>query len=70
LLWFVATSTDLRLFQFDESAAVRERIWSIAAGILGIDEQSQPPQLNELNELGADSLDIAELLMELENEFG
>jgi hypothetical protein len=70
LLWFIATNTATRFFLFDESAAVRERVASTAAGILGIDENTVGANPNFWNDLGPDSLDVAELVMELESEFG
>ena len=70
LLWFIATNASIRFFARDESSAAKERATSIAAEILGIDEKELLASPHSWNELGADSLDTVELVMELEQEYG
>jgi acyl carrier protein len=47
-----------------------EKIREIAAEQLGIDESDITPDSSFVDDLGADSLDIVELIMALEDEFG
>ena len=42
---------------------------SIIVDKLGVDESEITPDANFINDLGADSLDVVELVMEFENEF-
>jgi acyl carrier protein len=46
------------------------RIVSIVGAQLGVGAQSLVPESNLLDDLGADSLDVVELVMVLEEEFG
>ena len=46
------------------------RFCSLIAEQLGVDKSKVTGDLSFANELGADSLDVAELVMELEEEFG
>ena len=50
-------------------ATLQDKIKSIIATKLGIDESEITPEKNLTNDLGADSLDVVELSMELEREF-
>ena len=50
-------------------ATIQDRIRSIVASKLGIAEDEITPDKNLTNDLGADSLDVVELSMELEREF-
>ena len=50
-------------------ATLQDKIKSIIASKLGIDESEITPDKNLTNDLGADSLDVVELSMELEREF-
>lgn len=50
----------------DAEAKVRE----IIVEKLGVDEAQVTAEASFTNDLGADSLDIVELVMEFENEFG
>jgi len=63
LLWFVASDAGPRFFD-PEAAGLIDRV----AERLGV----SPQKLREdgFAEMGADSLDLAELLMDLEEEFG
>lgn len=50
-------------------ATIQDKIKSIIASKLGIDEAEITPDKNLSNDLGADSLDVVELSMDLEREF-
>ena len=49
-------------------ATIQDRVRSIVASKLGITEDEITPDKNLTNDLGADSLDVVELSMELERE--
>ena len=48
---------------------VTEKVNSIIVERLGVDNSSLVPEANLLDDLGADSLDVVELVMALEEEF-
>ena len=50
-------------------ASVQERVIDIVAEQLGVDKEKITPNTSFVNDLGADSLDQVELVMELEEEF-
>ncbi len=50
--------------------ALSERVNSIVTDQLGVDKESLSPEANLLDDLGADSLDVVELVMALEEAFG
>ena len=50
-------------------ATIQDKVRSIIASKLGLDESEITPEKNLANDLGADSLDVVELSMELEREF-
>lgn len=50
-------------------ATIQDKIKSIIASKLGIEEAEITPDKNLSNDLGADSLDVVELSMDLEREF-
>jgi len=49
--------------------SVEERVIEIVASQLGVDKEKITRESSFVNDLGADSLDIVELVMELEEEF-
>ncbi len=49
--------------------AVTDRVIDIVAEQLGVDRDKVSPETSFVNDLGADSLDTVELVMELEEEF-
>jgi acyl carrier protein len=51
------------------STAVFERVRKIIAEQLGVDESEITPQTSFVDDLNADSLDLVELIMSLEEEF-
>jgi acyl carrier protein len=50
-------------------ADISTRVKSIIVDKLGVDEKEVTPQASFTNDLGADSLDTVELIMEFEKEF-
>jgi acyl carrier protein len=54
---------------FRNVASVKERVIDIVAEQLGVDKDKITPETSFVNDLGADSLDTVELVMELEEEF-
>ena len=50
-------------------SSVEEKVIEIVAEQLGVDKEKIKPESNFVNDLGADSLDTVELVMELEEEF-
>lgn len=51
-------------------ATVSERVTDIIASQLGVEKEKLKPETSFINDLGADSLDLVEVIMELEDEFG
>ena len=50
-------------------ATIFERIKKIVAEQLGVDDEEVVPSANFVDDFGADSLDLVELIMSLEEEF-
>lgn len=50
-------------------ASIEARVKSIIVDKLGVDEKEVTPQASFTNDLGADSLDTVELIMDFEKEF-
>lgn len=48
---------------------IKSRVTAIIVDKLGVDEKEVTPQASFTNDLGADSLDTVELIMEFEKEF-
>lgn len=48
---------------------IAEKVKQIIVDKLGVDESEVTPEASFTNDLGADSLDTVELIMEFENEF-
>jgi hypothetical protein len=70
LLWFVALRSECRYLLHDEAGPIRERVIDILCENLGVNKEAVPANSAFLRDIGADSLDIVELVMELEKEFG
>lgn len=51
-------------------AQIEERVKAIIVDKLGVDESEVTNEASFANDLGADSLDTVELIMEFEKEFG
>jgi len=58
-----------RTWRIVKVASVQERVIDIVAEQLGVDKEKVTPETSFVNDLGADSLDTVELVMELEEEF-
>jgi len=50
--------------------SIEERLKKIVAEQLGVDESEVVPKASYTDDLGADSLDLVELIMAMEEEFG
>lgn len=50
-------------------STVLERVTKVVVDRLGVDESEVKPEASFREDLGADSLDVVELVMELEDEF-
>ena len=50
--------------------AIEERIKEIIADQLGVEAEKVTPEAKFIEDLGADSLDVVELIMAFEEEFG
>lgn len=50
-------------------ADIKERVIAIIVDKLGVDQAEVTPEASFTNDLGADSLDTVELIMEFEKEF-
>ncbi len=50
-------------------SAIEEKVKSIIVEKLGVDESEVKPEASFTNDLGADSLDTVELIMEFEKQF-
>ncbi|HTB06113.1 MAG TPA: acyl carrier protein [Bacteroidia bacterium] len=50
-------------------ASIESRVKKIIVDKLGVDEKEVTPQASFTNDLGADSLDTVELIMDFEKEF-
>jgi acyl carrier protein len=61
-----AETTRRKMMAMDE---VRAKVADIIANQLGVDKETVTPEANVIDDLGADSLDIVELVMALEESF-
>ncbi len=52
------------------SSSVFERVQSVVSEQLGVDLDKVTPEAEFVQDLNADSLDLVELIMQLEEEFG
>ncbi len=50
-------------------ATISERVKRVTAEQLGVDAKDVTPKANFVDDLGADSLDLVELILSLEKEF-
>ena len=51
-------------------SSVADKVKSIIVEQLGVDEEEVTPDASFVDDLGADSLDVVELVMAFEEEFG
>lgn len=52
-----------------ESVALNDQVRSLMAEQLGVDLSEMKPEANILDDLGADSLDVVEMVMAIEDAF-
>lgn len=69
LLWFFNTSEGMRFHESKTVAPLRDKIVEIVADNLGINREKAASATSFLDDVGADSLDFVELVMDLEEEF-
>ena len=69
LLWFLKMPGEHVVFERTLSGSIRERVIELLAKQLGVDRERITADTSFVNDLGADSLDMVELVMELEEEF-
>src|SRR5262245_39337912 len=69
LLWFIHANSELLLFERESTNHVRERVIRHIAEQLGVDPAKISANPAMINDQDLDSLDIVELVMELEEEF-
>ena len=63
-----ATNTNRKNFMAEKS--IEEKVKDIIVEQLGVNPEQVTPQASFIEDLGADSLDIVELVMAFEEEFG
>ncbi|MBL8852442.1 MAG: acyl carrier protein [Planctomycetaceae bacterium] len=51
-------------------ASTQDKVVDIVAEQLGVDKEKITRESNFINDLGADSLDLVEMVMEFESQFG
>ncbi|MCL4125181.1 UNVERIFIED_CONTAM: hypothetical protein GTU68_052982 [Idotea baltica] len=49
---------------------IKEKVVQIIVNKLGLDEEQVTPEAHIINDLGADSIETVELIMEFEDKFG
>lgn len=70
LLWFFRTSAGMRFYESREIAPLRDKILQAICEKLAVNREQLTPTASFLEDVGADSLDRVELIMELEGELG
>ncbi|QDU26086.1 Acyl carrier protein [Anatilimnocola aggregata] len=70
LLWFIAVRDQTQLIFSAQERGTTSRMLRIVAEQLGVSVEQLLRENRTLDELGADSLDVVELVMELEEESG
>jgi acyl carrier protein len=66
---FAANLKPIELMTTKNDASIESRVKKIIVDKLGVDEKEVTPQASFTNDLGADSLDTVELIMDFEKEF-
>lgn len=69
LLWFFHTSSGMRFHESKAITPLREKVVQVLCDNLGVSRDAIRPTASFTENIGADSLDIVELVMELEEEF-
>jgi acyl carrier protein len=68
LLWFIQTADTAELFDAQQSQERKDRVIEIIANQLGVDRDKIANNPALFDAIGADSLDVVELVMDLEEE--
>lgn len=68
-IFFVSLHPVLSIKNRKNMSEIATRVTSIITDKLGVEESQVVPEASFTNDLGADSLDTVELIMELEKEF-
>ena len=61
---------NIKHFKLTIMSEIESKVKAIIVEKLGVDEAEVKPEASFTNDLGADSLDTVELIMEFEKEFG
>lgn len=69
LLWFFNTLAGMRFYESEAAAWLRDRILQTVCENLGVNKGQVTSSTSFLEDVGADSLDMTELVMELEEAF-
>jgi hypothetical protein len=69
LLWFIQTEDTTCFFDAQRFNASRDRVINFVANHLGVDRDKVANNPTLMNDIDSDSLDVVELVMELEEEF-
>jgi len=69
LLWFIRTSECVRVYETEAVAPLRDKIIDVICENLGLSKDQVLRSPSFIADVGADSLDIVDLVMELEEEF-
>ena len=69
MIYFASLFNKSNLNKRKMSQSIEEKVWKIIVERLGVDESEVTLEASFTNDLGADSLDTVELIMELEKEF-
>jgi hypothetical protein len=69
LLWFLNVERQSHVFDRSRSRGIRDRVIAIVARQLGVNPDEIAEDTSFVTDLGADSLDTVELVMELEEQF-
>src|ERR1700680_4543389 len=64
LLWFLPTSGGMRVYESEAVGPLRDRILARVYEALGVSDEQVAGSPSFLEEVGADSLDVVELVME------
>ena len=67
---FLRIEVIINILKFTIMSEIESKVKAIIVDKLGVDEAEVQPEARYTNDLGADSLDTVELIMEFEKEFG
>jgi acyl carrier protein len=70
MLWFRQDRAGLWLHDAEEAALIRKRVQEIVGENLGVEPERLTDASAFVQDVGADTLDIVEMVMELEEAFG